>query len=80
MSQLAPTDPEIAITEAVITFFREIGIRKETVNHLISAGGLAKCRNAMKKAIARTMRGRVSQEVLLEALGPSPQLEADARK
>ena len=80
MNQPAPTDPETAVTEAVLLFFREIGIQKETVNHLIAAGGLARCRNAMKKAIARTMRGRVHPDAMLEMLGPVPQLDAAARK
>jgi hypothetical protein len=63
------------ITEAVLIFYRSLGLQQKSINRLVE-DGLQGHRIAMKKAIAHALGGRIKQADLVDIIGPVPGMGA----
>ncbi len=65
---------ERKITEAVLLFYRSLGLGQDSINRLVD-NGLQGHRLAMKRAIAHTLAGRMQHAEMVDLIGPVPGLK-----
>jgi hypothetical protein len=66
----APQSPDAALLDAVLIFYRELGLRRTTIEH-VAAQSMSRHKKAMRRALAHVLAGHVDERKLLAILGPT---------
>jgi hypothetical protein len=75
-----PTQEEKAeklITEAVLIFYRSLGLKQPSINRIVNQG-LRQHRIALKKSIAHVLKSRMGHAELFDIVGPIPDIHQKA--
>ena len=65
-----PTNPDAALLDAVLIFYRELGIRPGTVQKIASSS-MSKHRNAMRRAMSHVLSEHFGDQEVRAILGVS---------
>lgn len=66
-----PPNPDALLIEAVLLFYRELGLRPSTIQH-VAAQSLRRHSAAMRAAMAHVLKHRLSEREIQDVLGRRP--------